>query len=210
MQLVKETRWSRQYEMDDLQTKLFESKFADGSATISVADLEQEWGGWSALERADFCQAVTQARFPHLGDVLRFIMKNGDVASWESVANSIARNLPAEEAVPFLTDMCKTAPIGKGAKFYQALAVSRPAFVRDTLMGCLNRTWADSRLLSEDEVFDWVANDAVCLIEYLVQLGQNPNTLADKYKVLVRHPNNINKQSAISRLGQFFPGYPTG
>ena len=42
MQLVKETRWSRQYEMDDLQTKLFESKFADGSATISVADLEQE------------------------------------------------------------------------------------------------------------------------------------------------------------------------
>lgn len=210
MQLVKETRWSRQYEMDDLQTKLFESKFADGSASITVDQLAQEWGGWSALERADFCQAVTQARVPHLGDILRYIMKNGDLASWEAISASIARNLPAEESVPFITDVCKTVPVGKGAKFYQALALSRPAFCRDTLMQCLNRTWSDSRFLSEDEVFDWVANDAVCLIEYLVQLGQNPNTLADKYKVLVRHPNNINKQSAINRLSPFFPGYPTG
>jgi len=209
MQLVKETRWSRQYEMDP-QTKFFESKFADGTADISVSQLEDEWGTWSVVERADFCQAVTQSRLPHLPDILRFIMLNGDFASVETVANSIARNLPAEEAVPYITDMCKTVPVGKGAKFYQALALMRPAFCRDTLMLCLNRTWADSRFLSEDEVFDWVANDAVCLIEYLVQLGQNPGTLADKYKVLVRHPNNVNKQSAINRLSPFFPGYPTG
>jgi hypothetical protein len=209
MQLVKESRWSRQYEMDDLQTKLYESKFADGSATITVNELTDEWGGWSVVERADFCQAVTQAKFPQLADILRFIMDQGDLASLEAVANSIARNLPAEEAVPFLTDICKTVPVGKGAKFYQALALIRPAFIRDTLMACLNRTWADERFLSEDEVFDHVANDAVCLIEYLVQLGQNPNTLADKYKVLARHPNNINKQTAINRLSQFFPGYPT-
>jgi hypothetical protein len=209
MQLVKETRWSRQYEMDP-QTKLYESKFADGSASITVADLEKEWGDWSANDRADFCQAVTQARFPHLPDVLRYIMKNGDFASIESIANSISRHLPPEESVPYITDLCKTVPVGKGAKFYQALALSRPAFCRDTLMQCLNRTWSDSRFLSEDEVFDWVANDAVCLIEYLVQLGQNPSTLSDKYKVLVRHPNNINKQSAINRLSPFFPGYPTG
>lgn len=209
MQLVKETRWSRQYEMDP-QTKFFESKFADGSADISVSQLEDEWGTWSVVERADFCQSVTQSRLPHLPDILRFIMLNGDFASVETVANSIARNLPAEEAVPYITDMCKTVPVGKGAKFYQALALMRPAFCRDTLMHCLNRTWSDSRFLSEDEVFDWVANDAVCLIEYLVQLGQNPGTLADKYKVLVRHPNNVNKQSAINRLSPFFPGYPTG
>lgn len=209
MQLVKETRWARHYEMDE-QTKLYESKFADGSATITVNQLVDEWGTWSVVERADFCQAVTQAKFPQLPDILRFIMEQGDMATLELVANSIARNLPQEESAPFLTDVCKTVPVGKGAKFYQALALSRPAFVRDTLMACLNRTWADERLLSEDEVFDWVANDAVCLIEYLVQLGQNPNTLADKYKVLVRHPNNINKQSAITRLSQFFPGYPTG
>ena len=209
MQLVKETRWSRQYEMDP-QTKLYESKFADGSASISVAQLEQEWGNWSAADRADFCQAVTQARFPHLPDILRYIVKNGDFASIESIANSVARHLPAEESVPFITDMCKTVPVGKGAKFYQALALCRPAFCRDTLMQCLNRTWSDNRFLSEDEVFDWVANDAVCLIEYLVQLGQPPASLGDKYRVLVRHPNNINKQSAITRLSQYFPGYPTG
>lgn len=210
MELVKETRWSRQYEMVDLQTKLYESKFADGSATITLDELAQEWGTWSNTDRSDFCQAVTQAKFPHLADILRYIMQHGDFASWEAVANSVARNLPQEEAVAWLTDVCKSVQVGKGAKFYQALALSRPPYCRDMLMQYLSRTWADGRLLSEDEVFDWVANDAVSLIEYLIQLGQNPNTLADKYKILVRHPNNINKQSAINKLSQFFPGYPTG
>lgn len=205
MELVNETRWSRHYSMEELQTKLFESKFADGSATISLEELTREWPGWSNNERMDFCQAVTQARFEHLPEILRFIMVEGNYEAWSAIANSVVKLLPAEVSVPFICNACLKAPVGKGAKFFQALAVSRAPEAIPTLHKCLDRAWADPHLLKDDSLFDWAAYDATCCLEYLLQLGDKSPKLVEKYRILIQHPHALSRQNAISRLSTFFP-----
>jgi hypothetical protein len=75
-----------------------------------------------------------------------------------------------------------------------------------TLRKCLERTWTDHTLFDEDVVFDWAAYDAVCLIEFLAQLGDRTPALREKYKLLAEHHNALSRQNAINRLSGFFPG----
>jgi hypothetical protein len=204
MELVYETRWSRHYKDDDLQMRVCESKFADGSASIGVADLGAQWPDWEPKERLDFCQAVTQARFPHLPDVLRFIMKEGDRECWALVATAVVRNLPKNEALPFIADASRTCPVGKGEPFFQALCFHRWPEAVPVLRECLSRTWSDRGLFSEDAVYDWVAHDATCLIEFLLQMGERSPDLKEKFNMLARHPLTNSRQNALHRLGPHF------
>lgn len=204
MELIRETKWSRLYSMEDLQTKMYESKFADDSASITVEQLQVEWTQWSPTERADFSEAVTQARFPHLPDVLRFIIKRGDFETWSAIANCCVRQLPAAEAMAFVTDVCQRCPVGKGVKFFQALALSKSPQTLPILRKCLERCWNDPQFLDSDSMFDWASYDAVSCMEYLLQLGEPPATLAAKYRILINHPNNLSRQNAINRLGPFY------
>ncbi len=204
MELVNETRWSRHYSMEELQTKLYESKFADGSANISLEELKSEWPTWSQSERMDFCQAVTQAKFAHLPELLRFVMAEGNIETWSAIANIAAKVLPPEVSVPFITNACLKAPVGKGAKFYQALALTRAPETIPTLHKSLDRIWADRQLMKDDTLFDWAAYDATCCLEYLLQLGDKSPKITEKYKILIQHPHNLSRQNAISRLGPFF------
>lgn len=75
---VKETRWRRVYALEEPRHFYHESKFADGSAHITLEELAAEWPHWRQGERIDFCQEVGRATFSHLPDVVRFIMRNGD------------------------------------------------------------------------------------------------------------------------------------
>lgn len=204
MELVYETRWSRHYKDDDLDMRVCESKFADGSATITLDELSSGWNAWEAKERHDFCQAVTQARFSHLTDVLRYIINKGDFETWALVATAIVRNLPKDEAFSFISKICRTCPVGKGEPFYQALCFHRWPEAVGVLRDCLNRTWADRRLLSDEVVYDWVAHDATCLIEFLCQFGEKTPDLREKFRVLAQHPLNNSRQNAIHRLGPHF------
>lgn len=204
MELVYETRWSRHYKDDDLQLRVCESKFADGSASITADELAKEWSHWDRKDQVDFCQSVIQAKFVHLPDILRFIMKNGDWETWSAIATSVVRNLPKEEALPFIEEACRVCPVGKGELLFQALAFHRSREVVPTLRECLSRTWSDSRLMSDDAVYDWAAHDATALIEYLSQLGERAPDLREKYQVLVNHPLATNRQNAVHRLTPYF------
>lgn len=204
MELVYETRWSRHYKDDDLEMRVCESKFADASASITVEELATEWDQWEPKERHDFCQAVTQARFPHLPDLLRFVIKHGDFETWALIATSIVRQLPKPEALAFIAEACRTCPVGKGEPFFQALCFHRWPEAVPVLRDALIRTWADRGLFSEDVVYDWVAHDATCLIEFLCQLGHKPADLREKYQMLSQHPLNNSKQNALHRLGPYF------
>ncbi len=204
MELVYETRWSRHYKDDDLEMRVCESKFADGSASITLSELATGWQTWETKEKHDFCQAVTQARFDHLPDILRYIVKNGDFETWALIATSVVRNLPKPEALAFISDTCRTCPVGKGEPFYQALCFHRWPEAIGVLRDCLHRTWTDRRLLSDEVVYDWVAHDATCLIEFLCQLSAVSPDLREKYRVLSQHPLTNSRQNAIHRLGPYF------
>ena len=54
MDLYNETRWSRHYKSPDGKRGYRESKFMDGSASITLGQLQVEWPSWNASERLDF------------------------------------------------------------------------------------------------------------------------------------------------------------
>ena len=62
MKLVRETRWHREYALEEPNHLFQESKFADGSASVTLEELEKEWPTWSEWERIDFRGRVYDPR----------------------------------------------------------------------------------------------------------------------------------------------------
>lgn len=204
MELTKETRWSRHYADPMLQIKLVQSRFADGTAAITIQELENDWHLWDLRDKLDFAHAVTEAKFDYLPDVYRFIIREGGFETWSAIASWVVRTLPREEYLDWLIDACKQVPVGEGEKLYQAMALTQSAKSVPVLKECLQRTWADRRLMAEDTLFDKPANDAAIIIECLRQLDYDSPDLWEKYEALSHHPINLNKQGAINRLSMFF------
>ncbi len=187
-----------------MDMKVTESKFRDGSASISLDELAADWEGWGDGEKLDFCHAVTEATFDYLPDVYRFIMKNGDIECWGAIAAWIPRKLPEAEALEWLVEVVHEIPTGKGEKFFQAMALTKSSEAKKALRTCLQRIWDDPSLLSEDNFFDNAAQDAVSCMEAMLQLGDEAPDLNQKYQILAQHPININRQTAIHKLGKYF------
>ncbi len=204
MELVKETRWSRHFEDPLMEMKVTESKFRDGSASISLNDLRMGWSLWSQEEQQDFSHAVTEATFDYLPDVYRFIMKHGDVDCWGAIAAWVPRKVSEEEALDWLSSIIQDVPLGKGEKFYQAMALTKSDSAKELLRRCLNEIWGEKTLLSEDEYFDNAAQDAVCCMEAMLQLGVQSADFRQKYDLLSQHPVTINRQAAIHKLSKYF------
>src|SRR6058998_1960129 len=115
MKLSRETRWHREYALEEPKAFYMESKFADGSASITLAELEREWPTWSDWERIDFCQEVGSATFAHLPDILRFVMQHGKMEHWSAIATYVVAHIPADEAILFLLETSSRCELGHAA-----------------------------------------------------------------------------------------------
>lgn len=124
-QLVRETRWSREYHYADGTLALHDSRFRDGSATISHRQLSQEWGTWPDQEKLDFCKSFAHYRGRELAEMLRFLVANGNDLIWQTIAISVAMTLPANEAVSFLRDRIDKSESGTRANYFQGCWLTR-------------------------------------------------------------------------------------
>src|SRR5947208_1670622 len=70
MKLVRETRWRREYRQEGMEGGYHISRFADGSASITLAQLKAEWPGWSSWEKQDFAQEFRQSGSPDHVEIL--------------------------------------------------------------------------------------------------------------------------------------------
>ena len=219
MKLVSETRWHREYALPEPGHFCRESKFFDGSASITLEELEREWPNWSEAERIDFCWSVGQALptgdgcgkkfqgaqtgkdvFSRLPDMLRFIMRQGNHRTWSAVALDIVRLLPKEESIPFLIMACRKCAMGEGGNLLQALAISGSPDARPMIRDCLDRLWQDKRMFQEEKHINHFAAEATHCIRYLLKLGDASPDLAEKCRALVNHPTPANRDSARNFL----------
>src|SRR5437870_5559505 len=107
MSLHSDTRWSREYRSADGGFRRFESRFLDGTATVTLDELQAEWPGWNERERLDLCRAFScGAEVPEREDILCFLVRHGDHYVSTTIASNVARYLPAAEAVPVLKEWC--------------------------------------------------------------------------------------------------------
>lgn len=202
LDLYRESRWSRWYHNKERGMTYGYSRFMDGSASISLSELESNWDSWDQHERIDFCQNLAWASDDILRDILRFIMKHGGPREWAGCALSIGRLFPKEEVVGFFSEACRHARVGELANLMQVLAATRDPSVHRTISRCLDRVWKSRRLF--DDQYPHAAMDAVYCMKHLLELGSSPDTFRAKREALLNHPNELVRTWVIGHLHRFF------
>jgi hypothetical protein len=132
--LVKETRWTREYATADKRCRYLESRFLDGTATIERSELADEWKNWTDAEKLDFCQSFSCADVPEAEEILRFIIANGDHHTWSVIASNVASVLPTAESVTAIKGWCESCQnVVPSANYFQALAMTGDPQAHETL-----------------------------------------------------------------------------
>jgi hypothetical protein len=170
--LLRERRWSREY--GEKMSVTIISRFMDGSAAMSVAELEEMWPAWSESDRMDFCQNCEWLESQNdYSDMMRYIVEHGSPTEWSGVAQGVARALPLEEAFGILRSLLPRTPTGQRGNLVQAIALTRHPDALEVLRTELAALESNPELWDDDSFMNWLAHDALCCIKYLLELGAN-------------------------------------
>lgn len=208
MALQDETRFSRHYHSEEANAGASISKFSDGTAKVTFAQLRDEWSNWSDAERADFCGSCAwlgkQADFP---DMLRFVMRVGNPEHWRSIALAVAVNLPQEEAYRVLLGALQQMD-EHTANITQGISHTKHPEAPATLRKLLDHQWSHPRLWDDASFTNWHAFDALCCINHLLNLGASPGEFEDKVRKLAEHACSGNRESCVAYLHQHYEWLP--
>jgi hypothetical protein len=208
MPLVKERRFARFYSSQDPKVSTEVSRFSDGSASITLAELQADWSGWPETDKRDFCSAC-HALYERddIADMLRFVMKNGNEENWSSVANLVSHALPMEEAFSGLKTALERTSSMQG-NLIQAIALTKHPDAAPLLREHLSLIWTRSDLWADDTFLNWTAQDAIHSIEHLIELGDNPADYEDKVRALAEHMCAGNRDSCSRWLHKYYHWIP--
>jgi hypothetical protein len=211
MVLAVETRFTRDYRTPEAEMKtakiggLIVSRFMDGSASITLAELEREWPTWTSGERVDFSQSCSwlhkQADYP---DMLRFIATLAEPDDWPAIAVKIASTLPSGEAFVILLRALRATDIGCAANVVQAIAITKHPDAEETLRRHLAAVWEHGAIWEDDDFTNWVAFDATTCIAHLIELGAPPADFDDKVRQMSRHVCAGNRKSCRNYLSKYY------
>lgn len=205
MPLKRETRFSRYYYNEDKKYGATVPRFFDASAKITLAELQTEWPTWSKSERSDFVQACSYMQDQaDIADIVRFIMKSGDFHDWNAIALAISFRLPQEEAFAALRDALTQASEHPTANLAQALAATKHPNAAEVLLKHLNILWENSDLWKDDPFNNWVAFDATCCIQYLIELGKPASEFDEQVRALAKHPCKGNRENCVGYLKKHY------
>jgi hypothetical protein len=205
MKQSRETRWSRIDVSSDGKFTHFRSKFLDGSASITLAELKEAWPGWNEEERFDFCNAVScGGDIAEIVEILCFLINQSDRLIRMTIALSVATHLPSEESVPVLKKWCLTDEVGHCANYFQALYETYHPDVLPFLRNCFRRIWVSEGLMAETDFVNQIAFDAVCCLQIMLQLGEDICLCRNAYETLKHHPDAGTREQARRQLSRYF------
>src|SRR5262245_619819 len=203
--MVRESRWGRHYTSPDGTHSYFESRFMDGSASITFAELKATWDQWPDAEKWDFCHGLSWVKTPERPDMVRFLVENGDHGVWSAIALLVASDLRPEESLPILQGWCQTG--AHTTNYYQAIAHTGSAEAHDILKGRLWRILETPGFMEEHEFLNEIASDAVFCLQHLMELGEDPEPFRAAYETLKNHPCEGIRESTERWLEKYFaPG----
>lgn len=204
MPLAKERRFSRSYRSVEQKTGADISRFMDGSASITIAQLQNQWATYSGDERMDFCNSCCwlheQSDFP---EMLRFIMQHGSPGEWSAVAMPVAVHLPQDESFDILLRALSSSEIGKCSNLTQAIALTKHPNAETTVRNHLEVVWTHKALWKDDKFVNWVAYDAITCIQHLIELGAPSSDFEEQVRQLSQHQCAGNRKSC-TRLFAFY------
>jgi len=206
--LKTERRFSRFYYSDERRLGAHVSRFQDGSATMTYAELRTQWAKWSEHDKHDFVRACNglcgQSDYP---DMVRFVMKQGDPELWSGMALQAAGFLDPQEAFDLLVHALDRVD-SHTANITQAIAATRHPKAEQVLRLHLDELWAAPDLWEDDRFNNWTAFDAICCISHLLELGLAPEELEDKARQLSRHVCAGTRDSCGTFLSKYYGWIP--
>jgi hypothetical protein len=114
------------------------------------------------------------------------------------------------EAVPILEEWCQTDEIGQCANYYQALALTKDARALPFLRDRFHRILSNEGLMAKADFQNWIAFDAVCCMEHMLELGQEIEPLRSAYETLRDHPDDGTREQTKLSLTESFEGASNG
>jgi hypothetical protein len=187
-QIELETRWSRTYANDSKTYRYFESKFLDGSVSITLDELTTSWPLWSDSERLDFCNAIHCAPPDDSADIFRFLANDQTDHVRSTIASCVALLIPPEESVPMLVNWAQAAPPGHRANYLQALLLTSDSRAHGILQSHFADLLQHPQLMDDAEWYNEVAMDLVWCVKQLLQLSTPAGDLRSAYDKLAQHP----------------------
>jgi hypothetical protein len=184
--LSEEDEWSRLY-TSKKHPRIYESKFATGEATISLADLPSRWSAWDEGQRVQFARAFGSARALSSEDeqVLHFLVHQNDEMISTSIAMLVAELSDKERAARFLLD-CLKAFRETRASFLMALGVLAALDTVPELSVVFQECSHNIRLDAQD--YDSMA-DLLYSSEALYRITSQAKYL-DVIRSYLHHPND--------------------
>jgi hypothetical protein len=205
---IKERRFTRIYSNEEHKYSTIVSRFEDGSASISLEELETDWSSWPDGDRNDFCSACSALHeHPDFPDMLRFVMGHGNHLQWSLVANLVSYALPADEAFAVLTSALERTPSHE-SNLIQAIALTKHQEAAPFLRHRLSNLWSRSELWADDSFLNWTAYDATCCISHLLELGEKPADYEEMARALSSHVCAGNRDSCVQYLHQCYEWIP--
>jgi len=211
MTLEYETRFLRHFCATDQllphRTEMVISRFVDGSASVTLPQLEAEWSAWTAPDRMDFCCSIDDLQLleqPDLPAIVRFIVHHAAPEELSSVAPSLCRIFRPDEAFELLLVALKNSAIGKSSNIIQAIAHTRHPEAEATLRRHLQSVWLNGSLWDDASFVNWTAFDATTCIHYLLRLGASPTELEDFVRKLSAHPCSRNRERCRKLFAQHY------
>jgi hypothetical protein len=204
--LQREGLFARHYHAD--ASAVMVSRFMDGSATINLDQLRREWPRWCADDRRDFCTGCGWLHAqPDFREMLRYLLDHGDASEVNAIAQVVGTHLPSDEAFERL---CAALAVTNThtANLLQGIAATKHPRAQLTLSVHLDQLWVAPGLWEADAFLNWTAFDALCCIQYLLDLGVAPSSLEERVRQLIAHPCEQNRQSCVSFLRTYYTWLP--
>ena len=204
--LCRETKFTRVYcSPTDRNEEHHFSRFMDGSASITLPQLQREWPDWTESERIDFCNGCSWlSKQPDYSDMLHFIIEHSGPVEWSVVALEVGAHLPKDEAFDTLVRILATINVGETSNITQAIAKTKHPQAEPTLRNHLRSIWEHARLWNDDSFLNWVAFDATTCIAQLIELGALPSDFEEQARQLSRHVCSGNRESCRNFLGKHY------
>jgi len=202
--LVGETEWTREYATADRKSYCYKSTFLDGEVSVTLETLVPRWHTWTEAEKLDFCNSFSAAPPPNAEGIIRLLASDDSLIIRSSIANTVADQLPAEEAVALLAAWLEVASPGNLANYFQALSRTHHPRAHVVLEQYYLQLLDHPSLMEDAEWTNHVACDLVWCIENLLTIGTSPSKLARGYQALLTHPCKTNRKQVDKWLTPLF------
>jgi hypothetical protein len=192
--LAYETRFKRHYTQrgPGWESDFDVSRFVDGSASITLPQLKEDWSTWTDADRADLCDSMHDLENigqQDFAEIVGFLLDNANPAMLGPVVLHlpVTQTFPPDETFQILLEVLQRSNPGHAADVIRAMGKSHHSDAEATIRRHLRLVVADAAAWADANHYNTIALDAAYCIFSLLELGAPAVDFVDIVRRLSEH-----------------------